>query len=160
MQFSNQRWSIEIKRKCNSKCKIHIWVPLDESPVISYADGPGPAVSNRAICLCFWPKLNDAAVGFCETTIFLYPTIKSTPLWLKLRQNDICGQRFIPTTKYECKRLFGILSIYMTGKWISNTTNYGKMKWNNPRHKLNQKKLYQNFLRNWKWIYSFSAHFY
>lgn len=99
MQFSNQTWSIEIKRKCNSKCKIHIWVPLDESPVISYADGPGPAVSNRAICLCFWPKLNDAAVGFCETTIFLYPTIKSTPLWLKLRQNDICGQRFMPDHK-------------------------------------------------------------
>lgn len=51
------------------------------------------------------------------------------------------GSDLCPTTNYECKLLFGILSIYMTGKWISNTTNYGKMKWNNPRHKLNQKKI-------------------
>lgn len=48
-------------------------IPFTLSPLTSYADGPGPVVSNRAMCLCFWPKLNDDAVGFDEMTIFLYP---------------------------------------------------------------------------------------
>lgn len=46
------------------------------SPVISYADGPGPYVSNLAICLCFCPKLNEGADGLVEITTFLCPTIE------------------------------------------------------------------------------------
>lgn len=34
---------------------------------------PGPSVLYFVVCLCFWPKLNDDAVGFDDTTIFLYP---------------------------------------------------------------------------------------
>lgn len=52
-------------------------VPLILNPVISYVDGPGPSVSNFVMCLCFWPKLNEGAVGFVETTIFLCPTIEN-----------------------------------------------------------------------------------
>lgn len=46
------------------------------SPVMSYADGPGPYVPNLVICLCFCPKLNEGADGLVETTTFLCPTIE------------------------------------------------------------------------------------
>lgn len=46
-------------------------VPLILSPVMSYADGPGPSVSNLVICLCFCPNVNEGADGLVETTTFL-----------------------------------------------------------------------------------------
>lgn len=63
--------------------------------------GPGPLVSKRAMCLCFCPKLNDAAVGFDETTTFLYPTIKSTSYY-----NRNCAKMII-TKKRRKKRVVG-----------------------------------------------------
>lgn len=41
---------------------------------MSYADGPGPSVSNLVMCLCFCPKVNEGADGLVETTTFLCPT--------------------------------------------------------------------------------------
>lgn len=64
----------EKKKSQNHFCDILI--PLMLKPLISYAEGPGPSVSNFVICLCFCPKLNDGADGFVETTTFLYPTSK------------------------------------------------------------------------------------
>lgn len=77
------------------------------------------------MCLCFWPNVNDEAVGFDEITIFLYP-INERSNMIIIAANSVhatVGVWFIIVCKdkiIKCKALISFVPIEISApsEWI------------------------------------------